>query len=108
MVFSEKILLKTDSKDMGRWLAESFRGPPLYKTITLASLRELGKIPFSTERFISFVNGEITEGRMNWTTLAGMQSGPDNDEQFKLFTILATPTSKAGYNTIDLRQGGPR
>jgi hypothetical protein len=50
----------------------------------------------------------IIEGRMNLTTIVGIQSGPDDEGPFKLFRILATSTTEAGYNTIDLRQGGPR
>ena len=61
------------------------------------------KIPFSKGRFISFVDGETIEGIMNSTTIVGMQSGPDDEEPVKLFTILAISTSEAGYNTIDLR-----
>jgi len=76
-------------------LAPLFRGPPLYKTITLARFRELRKVPFSKERFTISVNGEIIEGRMDLAIIIGMQSGPDVEEPFKLFTILATSKSEA-------------
>jgi len=54
------------------------------------------------------VNGEIIEGRMDSAGSVGMHSGSDDEEPFKLFTILATLKSEAVYNTINLRQGKPR
>jgi len=68
----------------------------------------LRKVPFSKERFTISVIGEIIEGRMDLATIVGMQSGSDDKEPFKLFTILVTSKSEAVYNTIDLRQGRPR
>ena len=76
-------------------MAGLFRGPTLCKTISLARLRELVKIPFSKGRFISFVDGETIEGIMNSTTIVGMQSGPDDKEPSKLFTTQAALTSEA-------------
>ena len=46
--------------------------------------------------------------RMNLTTLVEIQSGPEDEESFKLLTILAILASETGSNPIDLGQGGPR
>ena len=47
-------------------------------------------------------------GRMNFTTLVGITSGPEDEEPLKLLTVLAISASEAGSNAIDLGQGGPR
>jgi len=85
-------------------LIGSFRGPPIYKTIALSRLRELEKILFPKDRFISFVSEEIIEARIYISIILGILSGSDDEELIKLFTVLTTSTSEAGFHTIDLRQ----
>ena len=41
-------------------------------------------------------------GRMNLTTLVGIESGPKDEEPLKPLTILTISASETGFNVIDL------